>query len=51
VIAQAGATLDKKGVLTDELISCRHENEFTMMTPDRAQYMDVSPKQIVSVAA
>ncbi|MBK9131380.1 MAG: DNA-directed RNA polymerase subunit beta [Gammaproteobacteria bacterium] len=51
VIAQAGAGLDKSGKLTEELISCRHENEFTMMTPDRAQYMDVSPKQIVSVAA
>jgi DNA-directed RNA polymerase subunit beta len=51
VIAQAGATLDKKGHLIDELVSCRHENEFTMMTPDRVQYMDVSPKQIVSVAA
>ncbi|MCC6207400.1 MAG: DNA-directed RNA polymerase subunit beta, partial [Gammaproteobacteria bacterium] len=48
VIAQAGADLDKSGKLTDELISCRHENEFTMMTPDRVQYMDVSPKQIVS---
>jgi DNA-directed RNA polymerase subunit beta len=51
VIAQAGATLDKKGHLVDELVSCRFENEFTMMTPDRVQYMDVSPKQIVSVAA
>jgi DNA-directed RNA polymerase subunit beta len=51
VIAQAGATLDEKGALVDDLVSCRHENEFTMMTPDRVQYMDVSPKQIVSVAA
>src|SRR5699024_4302447 len=34
-----------------ELVSCRHLNEFTMAAPDRVQYMDVSPKQIMSVAA
>ncbi len=51
VIAQANATMDKKGKLTDELVSCRHANEFTLATPDQVQYMDVSPKQIVSVAA
>jgi DNA-directed RNA polymerase subunit beta len=51
VIAQANATIDAKGNLTDELVSCRHLNEFTMMTPDRVDYIDVSPKQIVSVAA
>ncbi|MEO5574558.1 MAG: DNA-directed RNA polymerase subunit beta [Gammaproteobacteria bacterium] len=50
-IAQANATLDEKGRLTDELVSCRHQNEFTLTTPDKAEYMDVSPKQIVSVAA
>jgi DNA-directed RNA polymerase subunit beta len=51
VIAQANATIDAKGNLTDELVSCRHLNEFTMMTPDKVDYIDVSPKQIVSVAA
>ncbi len=51
VIAQANAALDTKGALVDELVSCRHQNEFTMSTPDRVEYMDVSPKQIVSVAA
>ncbi|HLA74789.1 MAG TPA: DNA-directed RNA polymerase subunit beta [Gammaproteobacteria bacterium] len=51
VIAQANATLDVKGKLTDELVSCRHQNEFTLSTPDKVEYMDVSPKQIVSVAA
>ena len=51
VIAQANATLDAKGNFTDELISCRHQNEFTLSSPDRINYMDVSPKQIVSVAA
>ncbi len=51
VIAQANATLDEKGRLIDELVSCRHQNEFSMSTTDKVQYMDVSPKQIVSVAA
>jgi DNA-directed RNA polymerase subunit beta len=51
VIAQANATVDAKGKLTDELVSCRHLNEFAMMTPDKVDYIDVSPKQIVSVAA
>jgi DNA-directed RNA polymerase subunit beta len=51
VIAQANAALDKKGKFVDELVSCRHHNEFTMSTPDRIQYMDVAPSQIVSVAA
>ncbi|MFO1425303.1 MAG: DNA-directed RNA polymerase subunit beta [Candidatus Competibacteraceae bacterium] len=51
VIAQANAALDADGRLGDELVSCRHLNEFTLATPDRVQYMDVSPKQIVSVAA
>ena len=51
VIAQANATLDKDGKLIDGLVSCRHENEFTLSSPDRVQYMDVSPMQIVSVAA
>ncbi|MGD2053400.1 MAG: DNA-directed RNA polymerase subunit beta [Gammaproteobacteria bacterium] len=51
VIAQANATLDNKGKLVDELVSCRHGNEFTLTSPDQVEYMDVSPKQIVSVAA
>ncbi len=51
VIAQANATLDEKGNLLDDLVSCRHANEFTMSTPDKVDYMDVSPMQIVSVAA
>ena len=51
VIAQANATLDDDGRLTDALVSCRHVNEFTMKAPEEVQYMDVSPRQIVSVAA
>ena len=50
-IAQANANTDGKGVLSDELVSCRYQNEFTLMPSDRINYMDVSPKQIVSVAA
>lgn len=51
IIAQANARVDESGRLSDELISVRHQNEFGMSTPDKVQYMDVSPKQTVSVAA
>jgi len=51
MIAQANATLDNDGKLLDELVSCRHGNEFTLASPEQVEYMDVSPKQIVSVAA
>ncbi|MDD4881176.1 MAG: DNA-directed RNA polymerase subunit beta [Gallionellaceae bacterium] len=51
VIAQANAALSEKGQFTDELVSCRHKNEFALSTPDRIQYMDIAPSQIVSVAA
>ena len=51
VIAQANAAIDGKGTLVDELVSCRSHNEFMLSTPDKVQYMDVAPAQIVSVAA
>jgi DNA-directed RNA polymerase subunit beta len=51
VIAQANATLNSKAQFADDLVSCRHLNEFMLSTPEKIQYMDVSPKQIVSVAA
>jgi len=51
VIAQANAELDKGGHFVDELVSCRHRNEFTLSTPDKIEYIDVAPSQIVSVAA
>ncbi len=51
VIAQASATIDESGRLGEDLVSCRHQNEFTMRPADEVEYMDVSPKQIVSVAA
>jgi DNA-directed RNA polymerase subunit beta len=50
-IAQANSGMDAKGNLTDQLVSCRFENEFTLMPVERINFMDVSPKQIVSVAA
>ena len=51
IIAQANATVDDKRKLTDTLVPVRHKNEFTFSTSDRVEFMDVSPKQIVSVAA
>ncbi|MBZ0095100.1 MAG: DNA-directed RNA polymerase subunit beta [Sulfuricella sp.] len=51
VIAQANADLDKNGKFKQDLVSCRHHNEFALSTPDKVQYMDVAPSQIVSVAA
>ncbi len=51
VIAQASATMDDEGRLQEELVTVRHLNETTVMPPERVQYMDVSPRQVVSVAA
>ncbi|MDJ0928471.1 MAG: DNA-directed RNA polymerase subunit beta [Gammaproteobacteria bacterium] len=51
VIAQANAELDKKGAFVEELVSVRHQNEFTLRPREEIDFMDVSPKQIVSVAA
>lgn len=50
-ISQANTILDKEGHLTADLISCRYKGEFTLTTSDKVNYMDVSPRQIVSVAA
>ncbi len=51
VIAPANSALNGGVRLADEHVSCRHRNEFTMSQPSSVQYMDVSPRQIVSVAA
>jgi DNA-directed RNA polymerase subunit beta len=51
VIAQANITLDKKGKLVDDMVAARHLNETIMAFPDRVDYVDVSPRQIVSIAA
>jgi DNA-directed RNA polymerase subunit beta len=50
-IAQASAKVDATGKLVDDLVSCRHKDEFTLSTAEQINYMDVSSKQIVSVAA
>ena len=51
VIAQANADLTTRGAFEEELVSVRHQNEFTLKPREEIDYMDVSPKQIVSVAA
>ena len=50
-IAQANAKLDENNEFVDDLIASRVEGEFTLLTKEQIQYMDISPKQIVSVAA
>ena len=50
-IAQANADLDRNGRFTDDLVSCRCAGEFVMSMADSIDYIDVSPKQLVSVAA
>ena len=50
-VAQANVALDAKGRFTEDLIVCRHAGDVLMITPDKVDYMDVSPKQLVSVAA
>ena len=51
VIAQANARLDDTGAFQDEQVTARSQNEFTVAARETINYMDVSPKQIVSVAA
>ena len=51
VIAQANAALDARGRFINELVSCRHKNEFSLSSPEQIDYVDVAPQQIVSVAA
>jgi len=50
-VAQANAPVDAKRTLTEDLVVCRHAGDVVMATRDRVDFMDVSPKQIVSVAA
>ncbi|MCX7108385.1 MAG: DNA-directed RNA polymerase subunit beta [Methylococcales bacterium] len=51
VIAQASVAVNEEGKLVEGLVSCRHKDEFALAMSDTVQYMDVSSKQIVSVAA
>jgi DNA-directed RNA polymerase subunit beta len=49
-IAPSNIELDNKGVIKNDLVSCRKNGEFIMLTPDKIDYIDVSTKQIVSIA-
>jgi DNA-directed RNA polymerase subunit beta len=51
VIAQANARIDKNGKFLDETVSCRFRGDFPKKKPEDIDYMDVSPRQLVSVAA
>jgi len=50
-IAQASAKVNNNGSFADDQISCRRQGDYTTRGPDEIQYMDVSPKQIISVSA
>jgi len=50
-IAQANIQIDKDGRITDELVACRKSLNFILSKPDSVDYVDVSPKQLVSVAS
>lgn len=51
MIAQANAELDENNRLISDIVSCRYKNEFALSSPERIEYVDVAPAQIVSVAA
>src|SRR5204863_102600 len=50
-VAQANAPIDSRGRFTEDLIVCRHAGDVQQIAPDKVDFMDVSPKQLVSVAA
>jgi len=51
IVAQANAKIDKDGHFTDDRVSCRCKGDFPLVQPNKIDYMDVSPKQLVSIAA
>jgi DNA-directed RNA polymerase subunit beta len=51
LVAQANAPIDERGNFTDEKVSCRYRGDFLEVEPSKVHYMDISPKQLVSVAA
>ena len=51
VIAQANAPLDEKSMFINDRVMVRMRGDFLELSPDRVEYMDVSPKQVVSIAA
>ncbi|KJS01929.1 MAG: DNA-directed RNA polymerase subunit beta [Peptococcaceae bacterium BRH_c4a] len=50
IIAQANAVLDENGYFTESKVNARHGHDILVVTPDRVDFMDVSPKQVFSVA-
>ena len=50
-IAQATINLNDENAIVDNMVPCRHRNEFSLTPSEQVQYMDVSPRQVVSVAA
>jgi len=51
IVAQANAKVDKDGHFTDDRVPCRFKGDFPLVQPAKIDYMDVSPKQLVSIAA
>ena len=51
IVAQANEPLDAEGHFVNERVGCRHQNDITEMPREKMDYMDASPKQLVSVAA
>ena len=51
IIAQANAKLNDDGTYVDELVLCRQQADVPLVTPNRIDYMDVAPEQLVSIAA
>ncbi len=51
IIANANTPVDEEGRLIGPLVSCRYKGDFPQVPPEKVEYMDVSPKQLVSVAA
>src|SRR5260370_41995725 len=50
-VAQANAPVDNRGRFTEDLVVCRHAGDVQMVAADKVDFMDVSPKQLVSVEA
>src|SRR5260370_3059295 len=50
-VGQANAAIDHRGRFTEEMIVCRHAGDVQLVPPGKVDFMDVSPKQLVSVAA
>jgi len=50
-IAQASAPLGEDNTFLDELVLCRQQGDFPLVSPGRIDYMDVAPEQLVSIAA